>query len=287
MFVNKDKEEIKKDKEPVVKNPNLDENESDDDSVEEKELTELDLLMLIKPKDSLIYKGKLITINDMSNEYLLEKTLNILGNDFYTSADVNGYDSTVDSDNFATEEEFKQVSKQECEKQSGMYVGDMCFMAGTELGTAPGFKEETVIKYYEQFYGNEVPYKRITKLPKPWKFYNEHYLPEMWGYGENYDVTGDVECTNFIKEEDNGDDKYIYISYLHLNTIIKSNDEYYYEVYSDMAEKNKLGESHDIDNCCSTVFSEYGDKVVTYKHTYKKNTDGTYRWYSIEVVDNI
>lgn len=108
-------------------------------------------------------------------------------------------------------------------------------------------------------------------------------------------VLWEDSTSKLISAEQSGDEIYIYDKYVHLieveNIIDGTNYAGTYDIYeaSDrqvkMAERvdfsaNNLYDGDKIDN----IENYLGRKLTTFKHTYKKNSDGQYYWYSTEPV---
>lgn len=108
-------------------------------------------------------------------------------------------------------------------------------------------------------------------------------------------VLWEASTSKLISAEQSGDEIYIYDKYVHLieveNIIDGTNYAGTYDIYeaSDrqvkMAERvdfsaNNLYDGDKIDN----IENYLGRKLTTFKHTYKKNADGQYYWYSTEPV---
>ena len=108
-------------------------------------------------------------------------------------------------------------------------------------------------------------------------------------------VLWEASTSKLISAEQSGDEIYIYDKYVHLieveNIIDGINYAGTYDIYeaSDrqvkMAERvdfsaNNLYDGDKIDN----IENYLGRKLTTFKHTYKKNADGQYYWYSTEPV---
>lgn len=108
-------------------------------------------------------------------------------------------------------------------------------------------------------------------------------------------VLWEASTSKLISAEQSGDEIYIYDKYVHLieveNIIDGTNYAGTYDIYeaSDrqvkMAERvdfsaNNLYDGDKIDN----IENYLGRKLTTFKHTYKKNAEGQYYWYSTEPV---
>lgn len=108
-------------------------------------------------------------------------------------------------------------------------------------------------------------------------------------------VLWEASTSKLISAEQSGDEIYIYDKYVHLieveNIIDGTNYAGTHDIYeaSDrqvkMAERvdfsaNNLYDGDKIDN----IENYLGRKLTTFKHTYKKNSDGQYYWYSTEPV---
>lgn len=87
------------------------------------------------------------------------------------------------------------------------------------------------------------------------------------------------------------DDNYLYIedNYLALISTLES-----IKIYKTSIAQNPIGEITDNRSQIQTLEeytakleklkSEYSDQMTSYKHTFKKNTDGSYYWYSTEPI---
>ena len=104
-----------------------------------------------------------------------------------------------------------------------------------------------------------------------------------YGFGDG----AEFHSQAFHKVETKGDEKYIYVDYAY--TVYHCQDEDCKKgtisYYKDSSKKEKVFETtyDDSINILESASLASG-KVPLYKHTYKKNSDGSYYWYSVEPV---
>ena len=118
-------------------------------------------------------------------------------------------------------------------------------------------------------------------------YYNNNYsCYDAQGGGTEPDF-GESKIIKATKDQD--DNIYIYDKYLMFKTDENSN-ELVYHVYNTFDKKKELNQCKDIDgnNDCNyeNYIKIYGnDDINTFKHTFKKDIDGNYYWYSTEIVE--
>lgn len=143
--------------------------------------------------------------------------------------------------------------------------------------------EDVMKEYLVKFYGNTIQYKALNKFGvkcEEYKYQNGYYLNIPGGCGGVY-LDQKSYVTQFQKEETKGNEKYIYLSFIY--HVDKSNEkgEVYSTLYKDATLKEKIAENV---KQGEDMFEVAQDKAPLYKHTYKKNADGSYSWYSVEPV---
>lgn len=88
-------------------------------------------------------------------------------------------------------------------------------------------------------------------------------------------------CSKLLRAEEDEENIYLYDEFIFVeNTPINT----YY--YTSSSKKNLIAEVNSYEELDKeTVLSKYSGKANQYKHTFKKNTDGIYYWYSTEPIE--
>ncbi len=270
--------------EPTTKdtanNSIVDENNSN--KVEEEITEETKKLMMLFPPIAESYQNKLLTAKDFKLGDLYANTMYVIGeyyNDGIYYLDVEalvGDTCSSGSLKYSSDEWYMCYSKNVADKSSEEIAVD----------------EKTFQKYFGMFYGNNVRYQKVDDFITSQNFINYvyqngYYFSYIGGGG---DVLGDgysFPSIAFQKLETVGDEKNIYVTYVY--SVLSCKDEFCNDatvnLYKDNSKNEKIGEvKYDNNFSLNTVDSTIKDKATKYKHTYKKNADGSYYWYSVEPV---
>lgn len=257
------------------------------------DVEEIEYLMDIIPTyviDYNIYVGKKVTVNDIPIEVLLIKVVELIENyypeDIYASyvsfSDFDGSD--INEEDYETFKEYEEALKNECLKNGGIvYHKDACYAVvdNKEYGWN-AYQEDTIIKYLSKFYGSDREYERINTVKRLMYIvdYIDGYYVTQYGGGYAY---ADFNHTKLIKIEESLNEKHLYIRYLLEAPKCDENFENcVYEIFTDYNKTNKIAEyDYEVSDICLDWFKE---EAPVYKHTFKKNSDGTYYWYSVEPV---
>jgi len=264
--------------EPVIENK--DEQKEDNNKEAYNDYQEMDEetseLYRLMPKhpESPIYQRKTLTVSDIPMDIFLYRVYDILQVDY--------------------KEEIAGSYKEELENGDeclGEYneFSESCYVKGSKDSDWYAFKEETIKKYFNKFYGSDAEYKRIENFGTAVEgchYEKGYYLCEVGG-GYAF-VNGFAYAANrYIKTETVNDEKYIFEKHLQLLYLCDENckedyDSGYLVIYKDSAKTEKLAKiPYDEELGLS---DEIWAQADVYKHTYKKNSDGSYYWYSIELV---
>lgn len=275
-----------------------DTNEVVDSKVNEKTEVdeEIEALLRMVPsyvRENIIYKDHLITI-DSFNSTTLTITYNIYwelmenyADEIVASVSDTRLDGEPDMDDYSDNAQYWKDYEKFCIDSGNLYRG-YCYIKGLET-KGYGFdvySSSTVEKVYKKFYGDNFNYsnpKYIGVSAAGCSYEDGYYFCEEGG---GYAPGGDHHYTSFIKSEEVDDQLYIYEKYLYIDEVCDDDyDNCIDYIYTNEDKQNKLGEINYEDyETSSELFEKYGDNAVTYKHTYKKNSDGNYYWYSVEPV---
>lgn len=153
------------------------------------------------------------------------------------------------------------------------------------------YKAETVEKKAREIFGNN---SSITHEDCP--IYFTKAIDYKNGIYDCYDYQGggrtpwEGSISKLKTAEQNGDEIYIYDQYIHVYDVASetASDE---GLYTTSDKKTKISDLINIslsgkDQRQEEAFAQYeeklGNKIQTFKHTFKKNLDGSYYWYSTE-----
>lgn len=276
-----------------------DTNEVVDSKVNEKTEVneEIEALLRMVPsyvRENIIYKDHLITI-DSFNSTTLTITYNIYeeleknySDEIVASVSYEELDGEPNMDDYSDEEAYWKDYEKFCIDSGNLYRG-YCYVRGETEAKGEGFDAyhaSTIEKVYKKFYGDNFNYSNPEYIGAGGAgCFNEgeYYFCEVGG---GYGPGGDYHYTTFVKSEEVDNQLYIYVKYLYVDEVCDDDyDNCIDYIYANEDKQNKLGEINYEDyETSSDLFEKYGDNAVTYKHTYKKNSDGNYYWYSVEPV---
>ena len=127
------------------------------------------------------------------------------------------------------------------------------------------YNKETIVKKAKEIFNIEIQHKEFDYEALGEGISYKDGLYEHYYFQGGGDV-GYESIYNVINAEKQGDELYIYDKYIHKDDINSGNILY----YKDSEKKN----------------TTTADGYANYKHTFKKNSDGSYYWYSTEPVEN-
>lgn len=157
----------------------------------------------------------------------------------------------------------------------------ICFRKNEEGSGIYAIPEDVMKKYLKKYYGNELQYKQVSSFGAAcinYKYQNGYYFTPGGGCGGVYTKQKAYQ-TQFLKEETKNDEKYIYLSFVYYVTNADVDNST--QLYKDSSLKEKIASNVSNED---DIFEVAGDKAAVYKHTYKKNADGSYYWYSVDRV---
>lgn len=260
-------------------------NSNDDIKVETEIIEETNKLMMLFPPIEKAYQNKLLIAKDFEVEDLYANTMLTIGkyyNDgiYYLDMDAE----TKTTDNGCIDGSIRYES----------FGWGMCYSKNPEEKNDEeiAVDEKTFQKYFESFYGNIIKYKKLDSFSTlidfiNYEYYDGYYFGYVGGGGYAFGDGMSLPSIVFQKEENVGEEKNIYVYYAY--AVLSCKDEECNDatvnLYKDASKKEKIGEvKYNDDFSFNTSASLVKDKAPLYKHTYKKNTDGSYYWYSVEPV---
>ena len=125
---------------------------------------------------------------------------------------------------------------------------------------------------------NDIKWETYTGLSTQLEYINGNYYA-IHGQGGG---RGTVEFgySTMTKAEQDGDYIYIYDKFVWVD----ETDENNIKVYITSDETNQIGTESIHSEAGNYLLNKYYDSLETYKHTFKKSSDGTYKWISTEIV---
>ena len=106
-----------------------------------------------------------------------------------------------------------------------------------------------------------------------------------------------MSTSEIISAEQNGNELYIYDKYVHIYGDVSSTS---YDIYDSSDKSLKIAENVSLEKIVNNATSSSGtysskaiinnlenitnNKIKTFKHTFKQNSDGSYYWYSTEPI---
>jgi len=152
------------------------------------------------------------------------------------------------------------------------------------------FKQETVEKKAQEIFGNSI---RITHEDCPIYFTKaidfKDGVYDCYSYQGGGDTPWEQSIAQIKKAEQKDDEIYLYDQYIHIyDDIAESTSEE--GIYTASDKKTKISNLLTVSgNSKEELFKQYeeklGNKIQTFKHTFKKSSDGTYYWFSTEPVE--
>lgn len=160
------------------------------------------------------------------------------------------------------------------------------------------FNKDTVENMAKKIFGNDVTITHegiIIDLGEDIDYNNGRY--DRYFYQGGGRTPWENSTFKLIKAEQIEDEIYIYDKYVHLVNVenIVNGVDYYastYDIYSASDKKVKLASKVDCEE--NNLYGEdtigiiekfLNQELVTFKHTFKKASDGSYYWYSTEPIN--
>lgn len=233
-----------------------------------------------------IYQGKLVTVTEIPAEKLgINVYFELDNHDDAIIASLGEFKGEPNYDDYADETKYYAAYEKKCKEAGHLYYSEMCYVKNNKEEKGLGFdayKEELVKKIYKRFYGENYNYKASSYIGLSAGGCNYQSGYYFCGEGGGYTSEGEFNYTKVLKNEEKNNQMYIYEQYLYVETKCDKNLENCVDtIYTNVDKKNKIAsEKNDEYN----LFEKYGSKAIIYKHTFKKNSDGTYYWYSVEPV---
>lgn len=143
-----------------------------------------------------------------------------------------------------------------------------------------------IIKKIKELYGKNA--NIIYESFSPSSMGVEEYAYKNGKYQYSYGGHGIlVSPVSKITEATTDNEKNIYDKFVF---IVEEPQNTKYSIYTNCEQKNKVEEidmetAGKIDDVEKYVLEKYSDKMTTYKHTFKKDENGNYYWYSTEPVE--
>lgn len=212
-------------------------------------------------EDSNFYMDKVVkyeNLSDQSRLYYAYKTIENIERRWFTSCDeLKGY-SYLKEDIATT-----------CKKSAGEIIAKD---QSSEEWFFNNVNKETLEKAYHDMYGEDkkLPLKDftmgVTGICVYSKIKNDYLCFDQTG-GDTYPGYGEVEFEKYEEKEDSIEiyDRYLWIEY---------------DVNGDVYYKSRFNKNEKLDST-NKDFS----KGALYKHTFKKDNNGNYYWYSSERVE--
>lgn len=161
------------------------------------------------------------------------------------------------------------------------------------------YKKEKIENIAKKIFGNNVSIKHESC-----EAYFTQAIDYKNGEYDCYDYQGggatpwEMSTSEIISAEQNGNELYIYDKYVHIYGDTSSTK---YDIYNSSDKKIKIAENISLDNIVNNAISSSGtysskaiinnlenitnNKIKTFKHTFKQNSDGSYYWYSTEPIE--
>ncbi len=285
LLLTKDNKKIEKEN----NNSNInDSNTNTNEKIEESDKLdeETEKLMLLFPAIETAYQNKLLKVTDLAIEDIYANTMFAIGYYYKDGLYYLDFDSS------------DEESSNGCKKGTLAFKDgedSICYTSDKSKEAQEQFAvdEKTFEKALKQFYGDSIKYQRMNdvfgshKNFTDYHYQNGYYYGYGGGGGYGFGDGAEFHSQAFHKVETKGDEKYIYVDYAY--TVYHCQDEDCKKgtisYYKDSSKKEKVFETtyDDSINILESASLASG-KVPLYKHTYKKNSDGSYYWYSVEPV---
>lgn len=162
------------------------------------------------------------------------------------------------------------------------------------------YSKNTIETIAKKIFGNNTSIKHETYeglLAQAKEYKNGEYDCYEFQGGGGYPWL--LSCSELISAEQNGDEIYIYDKYVHIYENDLSSDTC--TIYDSSDKSNIIAKNIDSNTFLKNAESnsgEYSSKVIidninnitnnkvkTFKHTFKKNNNGSYYWYSTEPIN--
>lgn len=231
-----------------------------------------------------LYQGKKLTVADIPMSVLLGRVYELLK--AYHWGEIVASESQM------------EVSSEDCLMYSGIcYVKDFI-----DADSWVAFEESTMQKYLSYFYGPEVNYERTDYIGSHVDGcnYKDGYYFCSYGGGYAFVPGEEYPISQFYKVEITNNEKYVYTKFVYASFLEQEDeteciddetdcvDAIYMNLYKDIEKQEKINDNPVLYNVAAgqDPITVAGDNAAIYKHTYKQNSDGSYYWYSVELVEN-
>lgn len=161
------------------------------------------------------------------------------------------------------------------------------------------YKKEKIENIAKKIFGNNVSITHESceaYLTQAIDFKNGEY--DCYEYQGGGDTPWEMSTSEIISAEQKGNELYIYDKYVHIYGNASSSN---YDIYDSSDKSLKIAENVSLNKIVNNASSSSGtysskaiinnletitnNKIKTFKHTFKKNSDGTYYWYSSEPIN--
>ncbi|MBR3133204.1 MAG: hypothetical protein IKG42_03950 [Clostridia bacterium] len=124
---------------------------------------------------------------------------------------------------------------------------------------------------------NDIKWETYTGLATQLEYINgNYYAIHFQGGGRG---TVEYAYSTITKAEQDGDYIYIYDKFIWVD----ETDEKNIKVYTTSDETNQIGTESFHSDAGNRLLYQYDSSLHTFKHTFKKSSDGTYKWISTEI----
>lgn len=144
------------------------------------------------------------------------------------------------------------------------------------------FKEETIENKAREIFGNDIviTHESISNLKSMYDVaYNNGTYEKTDILQGGGGFLWEDSTEKLIRAEKNGDEIYLYDKYIH---VVRDENNYNINNVYNASDRKVLLAS---DLPISSINIDTIKNVNTFKHTFKKNSDGSYYWYSTEPVE--
>ena len=259
-----------------------------------EEKIDIDYLLSLIPSYDIghgysVYQDKLVIVDEIPAEKLGVNVYNDLKNH---SDDIiaryGHFEGEPIKSNYDNVDEYFQEYEKKCIESGNLHSGYYCYVKGNDEELEDGYvaySEDTIKAIYKNFYGENYPYVAPKYIETGFGVCNYtagYYLCEGGG---GYGPSGAYNLGVYISSEKKDDQIHLYEDNLYIEEtcVVDANYEEPLctsHVYTDYTKTTKIGEV----NNEADVYDTFKDQAIRYKHIFKKNSDGTYYWYSVEPV---
>lgn len=234
-----------------------------------------------------IYQNKLITVDELSASDLSN---NIIFGIFIfyeeaAIASVGNFEGEPKREDYQSFDEYLKAYEIKCLETGNLYFKEKCYIKGSDETLYNVYESKFIEKVYKRYYGENYNYnapKYLEDKNNRCELQGDYYFC----YENDKKSSGGQYLFISYNEEDFDEYIYVYTKSVYVeNKCNEENSVCISHIYTDANKTKKIIEKNlgmDLYDCFED--EKVNNEAIKYKHKFKKNSDGTYYWYSVEPV---